>query len=84
MLTQTQSKMQVSQDLFYQKKEDDDEADEEDTKKDLLNLDNAPKIEASSVPETNHVKAAGPPDEKDEGKKKKSMVSKEGDNISDF
>lgn len=84
ILTQTQSEMQVSQDLFYQKKEDDDEADEEDTKKDLLNLENAPKIEASSVPETNHIKAAGPPDEKDEGKKKKSMVSKEGDNISDF
>jgi hypothetical protein len=48
--------MQVSQDLFYQKKEDDDEADEEDANVDLPNLDDAPKIEASSVPaESNHI-----------------------------
>ena len=56
ILTQTQSEMQVSQDLFYQKKEDDDEADEEDANVDLPNLDDAPKIEASSVPaESNHI-----------------------------
>ena len=41
--------------MFYQKKDEDDSPEIEDAKIDLPDLDEPLKIEASSVPEINHV-----------------------------
>lgn len=54
----------MSQDLFYQKKEEDEgDEDAEDTKIDVPDIEEPPKIEASSVPEPNHILPADPPEE---------------------